>query len=43
MRGRVFVEYGLNLVLVAIVVIAILMLLGPQIADISGLITKLVG
>jgi len=39
-KGQGLVEYALILVLVAIVVIAILMLVGPQIANIFSKITN---
>lgn len=39
-RGQGLVEYALILVLVAIVVIAILALLGPEIANIFSRITQ---
>ncbi len=39
-EGQGLVEYALILVLVAIVVIAILMLVGPQIANIFSQITN---
>ncbi len=39
-RGQGLVEYALILVLVAIVVIAILAILGPQIANIFSRITE---
>ncbi len=42
-KGQGLVEYALILVLVAIVVIAILMLVGPQIANIFSRITNGLG
>ncbi len=39
-RGQGLVEYALILVLVAIVVIAILTLLGPQIANVFSVVTN---
>lgn len=39
-EGQGLVEYALILVLVAIVVIAILSILGPQIADVFSAITE---
>jgi len=42
-KGQGLVEYALILVLVAIVVIAILTLLGPQIANIFSRITSGMG
>ncbi len=39
-EGQGLVEYALSLVLVAIVVIAILALLGPQIANIFSKVTN---
>lgn len=39
-QGQGLVEYALILVLVAIVVIAILLLVGPQIANIFSKVTK---
>jgi pilus assembly protein Flp/PilA len=42
-KGQGLVEYALILVLVAIVVIAILALLGPQIANILSRITNGIG
>jgi pilus assembly protein Flp/PilA len=42
-RGQGLVEYALILVLVAIVVIAILALVGPQIANIFSQITNGLG
>ncbi len=42
-KGQGLVEYALILVLVAIVVIAILVLLGPQIANIFSQITSGLG
>ncbi len=42
-KGQGLVEYALILVLVAIVVIAILALLGPQIANIFSQITSGLG
>jgi len=42
-KGQGLVEYALILVLVAIVVIAILVLLGPQIANIFSRITSGLG
>jgi pilus assembly protein Flp/PilA len=42
-KGQGLVEYALILVLVAIVVIAILALLGPQIANIFSQITNGLG
>jgi pilus assembly protein Flp/PilA len=39
-EGQGLVEYALILVLVAIVVIAVLMLIGPQIANIFSQITS---
>ena len=39
-KGQGLVEYALILVLVAIVVIAILMLVGPQIANVFSKITN---
>lgn len=39
-RGQGLVEYALILVLVAIVVIAILTLLGPQIANVFSIVTN---
>ncbi len=39
-KGQGLVEYALILVLVAIVVIAILMLIGPQIANVFSKITN---
>ena len=39
-EGQGLVEYALILVLVAIVVIAILMLLGPQIANVFSKVTN---
>jgi pilus assembly protein Flp/PilA len=42
-EGQGLVEYALILVLVAIVVIAILMLVGPQIANIFSKITNGLG
>ncbi len=39
-KGQGLVEYALILVLVAIVVIAILMLLGPQIANVFSKVTN---
>jgi len=42
-KGQGLVEYALILVLVAIVVIAILMLVGPQIANIFSKITNGLG
>lgn len=37
-KGQGLVEYALILFLIAIVVIAVLMLLGPQIAEIFGIV-----
>ncbi len=42
-KGQGLVEYALILVLVAIVVIAILMLLGPQIANVFSKVTNGLG
>ena len=42
-EGQGLVEYALILVLVAIVVIAVLMLVGPQIANIFSKITNGLG
>ncbi len=42
-KGQGLVEYALILVLVAIVVIAILMLIGPQIANVFSQITNGLG
>jgi len=42
-EGQGLVEYALILVLVAIVVIAILTLLGPQIANVFSMITNGLG
>ncbi len=39
-KGQGLVEYALILVLVAIIVIAILMLIGPQIANVFSKITN---
>ncbi len=39
-RGQGLVEYALILVLVAIVVIAIMTLLGPQIANVFSVVTN---
>ncbi len=39
-KGQGLVEYALILVLVAIVVIAILMLVGPQIANVFSKVTN---
>ena len=39
-KGQGLVEYALILVLVALVVIAILMLLGPQIANVFSKVTN---
>ncbi len=39
-KGQGLVEYALILVLVAIVVIAILMLIGPQIANVFSQVTN---
>lgn len=42
-EGQGLVEYGLILVLVAIVVIAILTILGPQIANVFSRVTSGMG
>jgi pilus assembly protein Flp/PilA len=42
-EGQGLVEYGLILVLVAIVIIAILTILGPQIANVFSRITSGMG
>ena len=42
-EGQGLVEYALILVLVAVVVIAILALVGPQIANIFSRITQVLG
>ncbi len=42
-RGQGLVEYGLVLILVAIVIVAILVLLGPQISNLYSRVTSDIG